>query len=75
LRAIENYLLNAKGIHVIDKLDFSYKYKFALLGSGVLKTMGNQFQRKETLLDYLRKKNIPYCPQHLLDILEIPSLL
>ncbi|KAI6191721.1 N terminal Xaa Pro Lys N methyltransferase 1 [Aphelenchoides bicaudatus] len=74
LRAIENYLLNARGVHVIDKLDLSYKYKFALLGSGVLKTLGNQFQRKEILLDYLRTKNIPFCPQHLLEILEVQSL-
>lgn len=38
-------------------------------------TMGNQLQRKELLLDYLNKNKIPYCPKHLIDLLEVKNVI
>jgi hypothetical protein len=74
LRAIEQYLLNSKGIHVISKLEFAYKCKFAMLASNVVRSLGNLQKRKEVLLSYLTGRKMTECPNYLLEMLELKSL-
>lgn len=71
LRALESFLLASKSLHVMEKLEYAYKHQFAAMATSLLKQMRTKDQKVHALSAYLEERNLPYPPQHLLQMLDL----